>query len=466
MKRKKRGLLHHLILAIFIPAFLALVLAWVVYNQFESTMRSIASNYVENLVDSVAARLDSKKWNIHRDGGQQKLSWDDAGAINSLLSAMDIPGMFAVFHKDGGLVYCSPGDADFLMERRDGFSAGAPLKIRDRFGRYYTGMKYAISGENLYIVGAVSWEMLFGSMVLLVTIWPFAMAALAVFTILAIYLLYEKVIIPLRDLDKEISRLSLGRDLPAPEAPDAVPELQQLRSTFAVLAQSAIDKELLSRDYITDIVKVQEDERERISREIHDGPLQDATALVQRLRLLESEIEDNPSVTKSLRSAEKVAMIGVKELRELCNNLTPPWLDLGLRHSLTELCNRMSAQLGAEVELSDAKDADSGECESPALCLAFYRVAQEAINNSVHHGGATSVSVTLHEEKDKITLCVRDNGKGFTMPDDIKELRVRGHRGLSNMNERIRLVGGSLEIKSKPGAGTIVSCEVPVQRVE
>ena len=57
--KKKRGLLHQLIIAIFIPAFLALILAWVVYNQFESTMRAVSGNYVENLVDSVAARLDS-----------------------------------------------------------------------------------------------------------------------------------------------------------------------------------------------------------------------------------------------------------------------------------------------------------------------------------------------------------------------------------------------------------------------
>ena len=64
---RKEGLLYQLITALLVPALLALVLAWVVYDQFEKSMESNANNYVENLVDSVAARLDSKKWHVHID---------------------------------------------------------------------------------------------------------------------------------------------------------------------------------------------------------------------------------------------------------------------------------------------------------------------------------------------------------------------------------------------------------------
>ena len=268
--KKKRGLLHQLIIAIFIPAFLALILAWVVYNQFESTMRAVSGNYVENLVDSVAARLDSQKWNI-RAGGRG-VAEGDAATMSQLLSEMDIPGLFAVFSKNGAVIYESPGEIEFLHKWEDSFSSRTPVKIHDKIGSYYTGVRYDIPNENIYIIGAVSWEMLFGTMVLLVSLWPFVMAALAAFTLLAIFLLYYKVILPLRRLDREILSLSFGRDMPAPDAPGAVPELRQLRSTFALLAQAAIEKEKLQRDYVTDIVKVQEDEREWISREIHDGP--------------------------------------------------------------------------------------------------------------------------------------------------------------------------------------------------
>ncbi len=464
MKLRKRGLLFQLITAIFIPAFLALILAWVVYNQFESTMRAVAGNYVENLADSVAARLDSKKWNIRIGAGGAVEG--DTESMNALLRAMDIPGLFAVFYEDGVPIYASPGAAVFFSEWKDSFSSRKPVKIHDKAGSYYTGVRYDIAGENMYVVGAVSWEMLFGTIVLLVTLWPFVMASLAVFTLLAIYLLYDKVIVPLRQLDKEILSLSFGRDIPAPDAPGAVPELRQLRSTFALLAQSAIEKEKLQRDYVTDIVKIQEDERELISREIHDGPLQDATALVQRLRMLKADLLDNPEAAASVSGAERVAMVGVKELRELCNDLTPPWLDLGLRHSLTELCNRMSSQLGIKIELDVSGEWDAAEDVKPQLCLAFYRVAQEAINNSARHGGADFVKVSLSREADRIALTIKDDGGGFNMPGDFKELRVRGHRGLSNMSERMRLVGGTIEIKASVGTGAVIRCEVPAQRVE
>lgn len=466
---RKEGLLYQLITALLVPALLALVLAWVVYDQFEKSMESNANNYVENLVDSVAARLDSKKWRVQPDGTYMKKPLDeDVNSIAAVLKEMNLPGLFAVFRKDGTLIYGSPGKVNFLIDWVNSFDSPTPVKVRSKGGDYFTGMFYSIPDENIYIIGAVSWKMLFGSMVLLVTVWPFIMGTLAIITILAIYLLYEKVILPLRELDEEVSSLRLGYDLPDVSAPEAVPELQQLRSTFVVLAQSAIDKEQLSRDYITDIVKVQEEERERISREIHDGPLQDVTALVQRLRLLALDVSDEQTIS-SLENAEKVAMIGVKEMREFCNNLTPPWLDLGLRHSLAELCNRMSSQLGVQIDLDveDGDDCDYDDESLPAsLCLAFYRVVQESINNSVHHGGATLISVQLEKRGDRITMRIEDNGKGFDMPNDVQELRVQGHRGLSNMKERMRLAGGSLEITSTLGIGTIISCEVPLQTVE
>ena len=191
------------------------------------------------------------------------------------------------------------------------------------------------------------------------------------------------------------------------------------------------------------------------------------TALVQRLRLLELEVDGNQQIMASLDNAEKVAMIGVKELREFCNNLTPPWLDLGLAHSLQELCNRMSMQLGVKIDLEIVDDLEYEENILPLpLCLAFYRVAQESINNSVHHGNSTLISVLLERKNNSIFMRIEDNGSGFTMPENIKELRIHGHRGLSNMKERIRLAGGTLIIDSKPGLGTITSCEVPSQSVK
>lgn len=466
---KKSGLLYILIAALLTPTLLALFFAWLIYGQFESSMESMADSYVKNLTDSVAARLDSRKWNIlHRGGSAHDLPVArDVNTIASLLSEMDLPGMFVVLRNNGEMVYGTPGTSKIIMEHLKELDTTKPVRVRLSGTQFITGMKYELPTESLTIVAAVAWAKLFGSMVLLVSVWPFIMGTMAIFMILAIYLLYEKVILPLRDFDDEVSQLKLGFDVPAEEAPEAVPELQQLRSTFCLLAQSAVEKEKISKDYVTDIVKAQEEERERISREIHDGPLQDVTALVQRLRLLELEAEGNKEILAGLDNAEKVAMIGVKELREFCNNLTPPWLDLGLAHSLQELSNRMSAQLRIKIDLYVTDDLEFEEDYLPLpLCLAFYRVAQESINNSVSHGNATLVSISLKRKDNLISMTIEDNGSGFVIPDDVKELRVHGHRGLSNMKERIRLAGGTLRIESKPGFGTIVSCEVMAQSVE
>lgn len=461
---KKPPMLYRFIAALLAPAAAALLLAGVVYTQFEKSMEANANYYVENLVDSIATRIGAKIWDAAPKGVYSRFQEGDvpAATITSALSDITQPGIFLVRRGDGTVLYRSFTDKRLLNLLEKKFRSPVPAKIRVGLLNYYTGMCYRIPYEDLFVVGAVSWEKHFGFMVLLVTVWPFIMGALAVATVLIIYTLYDKLILPLRAFDREMSSLRLGYGLTREPADYSVPEMRHLRLALELLAQSEIEKENLSLDYVSDIVKVQEEERERISREIHDGPLQSVTALVQHLRLLSIDLADEEAA-KKIASAERIAMAGVGELREFCNNLTPPWLDLALPQSLDELCNRMSAQYGVEIDL------DAGNCGGdlpPPLCLSFYRVAQEAISNSVNHGKATAISLRLEAGEGVLAMRIEDNGTGFEMPGDIKELRVKGHRGISNMKERMRLVGGTLEIKSSFGIGTIISCEVPLQNVK
>ena len=138
---RKEGLLYQLITALLVPALLALVLAWVVYDQFEKSMESNANNYVENLVDSVAARLDSKKWHVQPDGTYMKKPLDeDVNSIAAVLKEMNLPGLFAVFRKDGTLIYGSPGKVNFLIDWVNSFDSPTPVKVRSKGGDYFTGM--------------------------------------------------------------------------------------------------------------------------------------------------------------------------------------------------------------------------------------------------------------------------------------------------------------------------------------
>ena len=460
----RRNLLLQLTVAVFLPSLGAFLLAWIGFCQFENTMEGIAGSYVQNLARGAAARLESSQWDLRTDGTWQPNQYRSRilGLGEMMADEMAVPGMFAVFDSDGNLVYGSP-DVTILSIIWDmPISVMSPQKIRGPAGRWYTIAVYPMLQRNLFVLAAVSWDKLLGPMVSLTTFWPFIMGILGLIGIFSVYIMWQKVIMPLKDLEEEVSMLKWGEEVPLKNAPEAVTELQKLREALVVLANSAIEKVRLSRRYVNDLVKVQEEERARISREIHDGPLQDLTALIQRLRLLSLDMDSPAEREKQLEEAEKVAMAGVREMRELCNNLTPPWLDLGIVQALTELSERQSAQLKIKIHLDLQEIPDLTD----DVTLAFFRVAQEAVNNSARHGAAENVSISLKNTGKMILLQIEDDGKGFEVADNFTELRVQGHRGLSNMRERMSIVGGNFSIFSAPGKGTVIRCELPLVTVQ
>jgi len=460
----RRNLLLQLTVAVFLPSLGAFLLAWIGFCQFENTMEGIAGSYVQNLARGAAARLESSQWDLRTDGTWQPNQYRSRilGLGEIMADDMAVPGMFAVFDSDGNLIY-GTSDVTILSIIWDKpLTIMSPEKIRGPDGRFYTIAVYPMLQRNLFVLAAVSWDKLLGPMVSLTTFWPFIMGILGLIGIFSVYIMWQKVIMPLKDLEEEVSMLSWGEEVPLKNAPEAVTELQKLREALVVLANSAIDKVQLSRRYVNDLVKVQEEERARISREIHDGPLQDLTALIQRLRLLSIDMDSPVEREKQLKEAESAAMAGVKEMRELCNNLTPPWLDLGIAQALTELSERQSAQLDIKIHL-DIQDIPDLPDDAT---LAFFRVAQEAVNNSAKHSEAENVSISLKNTGKMILLQIEDDGKGFEVPDNFTELRVQGHRGLSNMRERMSIVGGHFSIFSTPGKGTVIRCELPLVTVQ
>jgi len=389
----RRNLLLQLTVAVFLPSLGAFLLAWIGFCQFENTMEGVAGSYVQNLARGAAARLESSQWDLRTDGTWQPNQYRSRilGLGEMMSDEMAVPGMFAVFDSDGNLIY-GTSDVTILSIIWDKpIATMSPQKIRGPDGKFYTIAVYPMLQRNLFVLAAVSWDKLLGPMVSLTTFWPFIMGILGLIGIFSVYIMWQKVIMPLKDLEEEVSMLSWGEEVPLKNAPEAVTELQKLREALVVLANSAIDKVQLSRRYVNDLVKVQEEERARISREIHDGPLQDLTALIQRLRLLSVDMDSPVEREKQLKEAENAAIAGVKEMRELCNNLTPPWLDLGIAQALTELSERQSAQLDIKIHL-DIQDIPDLPDD---VTLAFFRVAQEAVNNSAKHAEAENVSISL-----------------------------------------------------------------------
>jgi signal transduction histidine kinase len=208
------------------------------------------------------------------------------------------------------------------------------------------------------------------------------------------------------------------------------------------------------------LIRSRDEEQERLSRELHDGPLQELVGINLQLGLLLSKTGPdgtdtaNRETLTSLRSDVRSLM---NELRAVCTGLRPPMLDtLGLSSALQVLVNGWSSEEGIPVRLELTPDASlsflTGE-----VGLNLYRVVQEALSNIAHHAAASHVGVTLTSDlqQESMTLTVQDDGKGFD-PLDVNRHAALHHFGLASMQERVKLIGGHWNIVSSVGNGTTI----------
>ncbi|HSB68014.1 MAG TPA: CHASE domain-containing protein [Candidatus Methylomirabilis sp.] len=251
-------------------------------------------------------------------------------------------------------------------------------------------------------------------------------------------------------------------------------EDRQILALFAVQAAIAIHTAQLfdevaagreqTRRLTQQIISVQEEERRRLSRELFDEVGQTLTALVLNLRLLHAELpKDQGSLRHRLYEVGTQAREVVEQIRLLAQDLRPPLLDtLGLNQSLEDLCDRIAHQTGLAIMYSGA-DVSSLP-DTGATCL--YQVLQEALSNVTKHARATQVRVTLRHDAARVILTVEDDGQGF----DAWGLRSSRHRprslGLPGIQERLELLGGRLQIVSRPGQGTRLIAEVHAAGIE
>ena len=197
------------------------------------------------------------------------------------------------------------------------------------------------------------------------------------------------------------------------------------------------------------VLHTQEEERQRIARELHDETAQILTSVLLYLKLLEKSAaaEEVPR----LQNLRKLIMHALSEVRRLVMELHPRMLDeQGLEATLSQHVDELNAAGSMNVTLQVA--GCTRERLSQDLELTFYRVAQEALNNTVQHSHARCAHVMLKRDADWLTLEVRDDGVGFDQ--DAMQARQPRRLGLAGMRERLALVGGELTIESGPGAGT------------
>lgn len=201
-----------------------------------------------------------------------------------------------------------------------------------------------------------------------------------------------------------------------------------------------------------------EEERARLARELHDGPVQSLVGLNLQLGLLLSSASAgdgaNLALVEELAAMRAEVRDLLAEVRAVCAALRPPMLDtLGLGAALRALTGEWSAESEVPVDLDLPPDEDMGSL-TDRMTVNLYRVVQEALSNVARHAGASAVSVRLSVAPDLLTLTIQDDGRGFLVPAHLGQLTAEGHFGLTGIQERVDLIGGSLEVTSAPGQGT------------
>ena len=215
------------------------------------------------------------------------------------------------------------------------------------------------------------------------------------------------------------------------------------------------------RFYVQQVTKAQEEERKRIARELHDDTAQRLIALSHQLESFASDNKhlsaDDMQLLKNLRQQLRDTLQGV---RHFSQDLRPPMLDdLGLLPSLEWLSDDLESQFGIKADL---RVLGTERRFIPEAELLFFRIIQEAVSNVRRHAEASRVEITIEYEEGKTRAIIRDNGKGFELPKTLGELSRTGKLGLVGMEERARLLGGSLSLESEPDKGTTVVVEAPV----
>jgi two-component system NarL family sensor kinase len=212
------------------------------------------------------------------------------------------------------------------------------------------------------------------------------------------------------------------------------------------------EKEIrLVREKAGAVLEGQENERKRITRELHDGVGQLLTVI--KLRLM--NVEGNNAIVNDIKSLLKET---VDEVKRISFNVMPNTLvDFGLEAALNTLCTQVRKAGGVSIDFQYIREVD--RALSFDISTAVYRIAQEGLNNILKHAEATKVNLYVIDKEDEVFMLLDDNGKGFS-----PEVRATVHTGfgLKSMQERARLLNGSVDVHSEWGAGTTVEVHIPV----
>jgi two-component system NarL family sensor kinase len=238
---------------------------------------------------------------------------------------------------------------------------------------------------------------------------------------------------------------------------DLIGRFDRMRAEQERLLEEMLSVEQRSRALARRVWRVEEEERRRLARELHDGVGQTLTALKNALVRLAASPGAPPA--DELRGAVALAAVALEETRQVSRRLRPPVLDdLGLEAALRALVRTLGERADFRVALFVHGALDG---LPPDLETLLLRVSQEGLTNALKHSGAAGAELEIVRRSDRIGLAVRDRGRGCVGAQALVAGELSG-MGLHSVRDRVSLFGGSFRFESAPGEGTVLAISLPL----
>jgi len=328
----------------------------------------------------------------------------------------------------------------------------------------YSNKKVLSSYSKLHING-LNWVILseFSVNEAMVTIYRirndiiFMSLVLSILLLGFVEILSSKITAPIKKLKlatKKISKGQLGEfieDSSNDEIGDLIIAFNKMNSQLKEQTKS-LEKERILRT--KSLLAGQEIERQRLSRELHDSLGQSILALKMKFEHIKEY--ENGTAQKLISEIDDLFSLIIKEIRNISNDLMPAVLSefgllLAIKKMIREITETQKIEINFEENLT--KNKLNKEIE-----VHIYRIIQEAFSNIIKHAKAQKITLKISEQKNNLELIIIDNGKGFTLEQTVL---MRGN-GISNIKERINLLGGNIEFLSEINKGTRINCLIPI----
>jgi signal transduction histidine kinase len=268
---------------------------------------------------------------------------------------------------------------------------------------------------------------------------------------------FETMRIRLKESIAEIQRWNRDLDERVNERTAAV---EKAKAEIMQLYEELSHKEQLRRELLNRVLAAQEEERKRISRELHDETCQVLTGLSYALDDV-AEMTTEPAIKPQLERMHALTNTALEELHRIILDLRPTMLDhLGLIPALRWYAEARFNEKDIRFTL---RETGAARRLSPTIETALFRVVQEAINNIARHADAIRAEIVFQYMPDRLHVTVADDGKGFDVNQVFDQITSRRGLGLLGMQERIDAIGGQLTLRSAPGVGTLVQITIPLE---